>query len=169
MKKSRIIICLLVLSLIVGGCGSNNKVISNGKTVDTSKMVHEHCVRGATAGEGIDVSLSYDLYYTGDILNIVSSEEKVISTNQDSLTLYEDAYRKINENYVGIEYYDMDLTRGDDYVSSVVTINYDKVDIPLLISIEGEENNVFENGQAKVSKWKELADKVGTKCEVVED
>ena len=43
-------------------------------------------------------------------------------------------------------------------------INYDKVDINKIISIEGDKDNIFEDGQAKVKKWKKLAKKVGTEC-----
>ena len=48
-------------------------------------------------------------------------------------------------------------------------INYDKVDVRKILSIEGEKDNIFENNKAKVEKWKSLAKKFGTKCEEVEE
>ena len=86
MKK--IIIILLVLSLLlITGCEKEketNKVISNGKTINTSKMEHKHCTRKAQMTGG-DVKLNYDLYYTGDVLNILKAEEQVISSSAEIL------------------------------------------------------------------------------------
>ena len=107
------------------------------------------------------------MYYTGEILNILKSEEKVISSDQDVLTTYENAYKKIHTNYAGLDYYDTEVVRGDTTVTSTITINYDKIDIDKLLAIEGEEDNIIENGEAKVDKWLTLAKKFGTKCEDV--
>ena len=172
MKKNKInyIILLLIGILFITGCtSSKNQVISNGEKVTTKEMVHKHCTRQGNGTSGVDVSLNYDIYYTGDILNILVSEEKVTASNQDSLTQYEDAYKKIHENYKGLEYYDTKVERTDDSVTSSITINYDKIDIEKLLEIEGEEDNIIENKQAKVTKWLELAKKFGTKCKEVED
>ena len=130
---------------------------------------HKKCSRTGNAGSGIDVSLNYDLYYTGDILNILHSEEKVVATNESDLDTYEEAYKKIYKNYEGLKYYDAKVERGDTSVTSDLTINYDKIDIDALLSIEGEDDNIIENGKAKVDKWITLAKKFGTKCEDVDD
>ena len=50
-----------------------------------------------------------------------------------------------------------------------MVINYDKVDIARLLEIEGSEDNIIEDGVAKVDKWLTLAKRFGTKCELVED
>ena len=44
-----------------------------------------------------------------------------------------------------------------------------EIDIDKLIDIEGEKDNIFENKVAKVDKWLELAKRLGTKCELVEE
>ena len=148
---------------------TNNTVEVNGEKVDTSKMIHEHCTRAGSAGSGIDVNLSYEIYYTGEILNIIESTERVETTQANTLDLYENAYKSIHKNYEGLDYYDAEVERTNNSVTSHITINYDKIDIGKLISIEGEDDNVFENKIPKVEKWKELAKKVGTKCSKVEE
>ena len=174
MKKSKYIILILFLFFVVG-CGnntsstSNNKPVrSNGGVVNTSKMAHKHCTRSATAGDGVSVDLQYDLYYTGDILNILVSTEKVITASDETLTTYEEAYKKIYKNYEGLKYYDTSVVSGDTTVTSNITINYDKLDINKLLEIEGKDDNIIENGKAKVDKWISLAKKFGTKCEEVD-
>lgn len=156
------VICLVFLT----GCNSNdNKVISNGEKVNTKKMQTMHCTRKASASNGIEVELEYELYYKGEDLNILHSVEKVMSANDESLDLYEDAYKKIHANYEGLEYYDAKVERGDTTVVSDITINYEKIDIDKLLEIEGEEDNIIENGKAKLDKWLSLAKKFGTECE----
>ena len=168
MKKSKLIIIIGITLLCLVGCDSSStkkdKVISNGNEVNTNEMKHKHCTRQATAGSGIEVSLNYDLYYKGDILNILHSEEKVASASSESLDTYEEAYKKIHKNYEGLEYYDAVVDRQETTVTSSVTINYEKININALLAIEGEEDNIIENGKAKVSKWLELAKKFGTTC-----
>lgn len=168
----RIINLLLVLvisTFLLTGCSSDeSKVESGGEKINTSNMEHKHCTREATAGDGIDVELSYDLYYTGENLNILKSIEKVTSEKSTYLDTYEDAYKKIQSNYDGLKYYDAKVERKANSVTSDITINYDKIDIKRLLEIEGEEDNIIENGKAKVDTWLAFAKKFGTKCEDVE-
>ena len=147
--------------------GNSEVVTSAGEDVNVASMQHKHCTRSGSIDTGSEVSLNYDLYYTGEALNILKSEEKVISSDQDVLTTYENAYKKIHANYAGLDYYDTEVVRGDTTVTSTITINYDKIDIDKLLAIEGEEDNIIENGEAKVDKWLTLAKKFGTKCEDV--
>ena len=169
MKKYSVIILFLAFVLLVTGCEKKNTIESGGEKVSVSGMEHKHCTRGAVADADIDVSLEYDIYYKGENIQILHAVEKVITSDEDSLTTYEDAYKKIYDNYKGLKYYDAKVVRGDTTVTSDVTINYAKIDIEKLIAIEGEEDNVFENGEAKLQKWLALADKFGTKCEDVSD
>lgn len=169
MKKSSLLILILVCLLAITGCEKKEVVTtSDGEEINVTKMHHQHCTRTGTANDA-EVNLNYDIYFTGDILNVLKSEEQVISSNPDVLTTYEDAYKKIHSNYDGLDYYDASVVRGDTAVTSTITIDYDKIDINDLLAIEGEEDNIIENGQAKVDKWLELAKKFGTKCTDVND
>lgn len=131
------------------------------------KQVHEHCTRAGSL-DGGEVDLQYDIYYTGDRLNMTISNEKIISDNSSILNQYEDSYNDINKHYEGIKYYENKVTRNSNSVLSYTKIDYDHVDINRIIELEGEEDNIFENGRASVKKWKDFTKKVGTKCEVVE-
>lgn len=172
MKKISILILLSSL-LLITGCEDKEKepVISGGEEVDTSKMIHEHCTRAASGGTGVDVSLNYDIYYTGDDLNLLKSEEKVTSSNNETLTTYEEAYNKIKTSYEGLDYYDQEVIRGDTSVTNSITINYDKIDMDKLVAIEGstidisgDTFEIYKDGKASASVWKKMAKKVGTTC-----
>ncbi len=169
MKKSSLLVILVLSLVLLTGCNDEEKVVSNGEKVNTSKMQVMHCSREASAGTGIDVELKYDLYYNGEDLNILHSMEKVISNTSSNLDTYEEAYKKIHANYDGLEYYDAKVERTEDSVTSDITINYEKIDINKLLKIEGEEDNIIKNGKAKVDEWLTLAKKFGTKCEEEEE
>ena len=166
MKNKALI--FLVLLLLVTGCSKGEKIKISGEKINTGEMGHKHCVRAASAEDGVDVDLGYDIYYTDDVLNIVQATEKITSEDAAALDKYETAYKGIHEHYKGLEYYDTSVERTDNSVTSTININYDKINIDDLIAIEGEEDNIFENKVPKLSKWLELAKKVGATCEEVE-
>ena len=168
MKKKISLLLLIVLSLfIIVGCDNEddeNLIVSNNEKVDVSEMEHQHCTRAANAGEGIEVRLDYDIYYKGDSLLLLKSVEKVITDDKTSLDTYENAYNSIKKYYEGLDYYDHKVVRNSNSVTNSITINYEKIDIDALVAIEGEEDNIIEDGVAKVSKWRELGKKFGVVC-----
>ena len=88
----------------------------------------------------------------------------VKTSNQDDLDIYEDAYNNINKNYDGLKYYDSEVIRTKDSVSRDTIINYDKIDIDELLAIEGKDDNIIEDGKAKLNIWLDFASKFGTTC-----
>lgn len=168
MKKSSILLIIILTLFLTTGCNKKSITISNEK-VNTNNMEHKHCTRAASQEEGMTTNLEYDIYYTNDILNVLESTEKVISNNSETLDEYEKAYNNINSYYTDLKYYDSKVERTDNSVSRRTSINYDKIDIDELISIEGADDNIVENGQAKVKLWLDLAKKFGAKCEVVDE
>ncbi|MBQ6323672.1 MAG: DUF1307 domain-containing protein [Bacilli bacterium] len=165
--KNKVLIALVILFLVCG-CSSKEKVEISGEKINTNKMGHKHCVRNATAGSGVTADLEYEVYYTGDTLNLLQATEKVLSTSNETLDKYENAYRSIHEHYKGLDNYEAEVVRTETTVTSTVNINYDKIDIDELIAIEGAEDNIFDDKVPKLSKWLELAKKVGATCEEVE-
>ena len=131
-------------------------------------MQQKQCSRQGSV-QGGTANLNYEIFYTDDKINLLRSEEQVVSNDQNVLKTYEDAYRGIHKHYEGLQYYDTEVVVGENSVTSVITINYDKINIKQLLAIEGEEDNIIENGTAKLSKWLELSKKFGTKCEDVEE
>ena len=169
MKKRKIfgILIILLSVFLLTGCEQTEvkekELEVDGETIDTKDMVHEYCTRTGTL-DGGSAEATYDIYYTGEVLNVLRAEEKVISSSDTVLDEYESAFEAISAHYDGLEYYDSEVIRGDTTVRMVTIINYDKIDIEELISIEGADDNIVEDGIAKVDKWKELSKKVGVTC-----
>lgn len=176
MKKISKIILLMIISLfITTGCDEststpqkNDVIISDGEKVDTTSMKHKHCTREADAGTNTEMVLEYDLYYTGEILNLLISHEELITNDQEMLQKYETAYKQIAVHYEGLDYYEQTVTKTSTSVTNEIKINYDKIDIQRLLDIEGEEDNIIEDGKAKVDLYLALLKRFGGKCEDVE-
>lgn len=160
MKKGIIFIFIIVI-LLTSGCTKNENEVSN------QKLVHEHCTRLATAKEGINVNLSYEIYYKGEVLTKLEATEEVETADVEVQNQYENAYKSIHSNYEGLKYYNTSVTKKDNKITSKIIIDYEKIDVDKLIEIEGEEDNIFENKIPKVDKWKSLAKSIGTTCEKV--
>ena len=122
------------------------------------------CTREGNIDDG-EVKLTYDLYYEGEDLILLHATEEVITEDSSVLDEYENAYKSIRENYLGLNYYDTAVVRTNDSVTNDTIINYGKIDINKLLEIEGEEDNIIVNGKAKVDSWLELAEQFGTECE----
>ena len=170
--KFRKVLLLLFIIVLVSGCSSKleevptenfeNIVSSEVNVGGTGKLT---CTRDAVAGEGIDVDLRYMINYKNGYIQELHAIEKVTSNDQNSLDEYENAYKKISSYYEGLKYYDTSVIRDSNSVTNNTVINYEKIDMDKLLEIEGEEDNVIENGKVKLSTWLGFASKLGTTCE----
>ena len=172
MKMKKVLVLLLIIVFLVSVTACDKKEekssgkSSSGATVRDG-IIHEHCTRTGKVDENSSAEMSYEVYYTGEVLNRIESTERVTSTTESVLDEYENAYKTIHSYYKDIKYYDTNIIRTNSSVASKISIDYDKIDLKKLIELEGEEDNIFENGKPMISKYKDLAKKLGVKCEVV--
>lgn len=155
MKKILRSSIVLVMVLLLAGCGSNRSVSSDGV---------KKCTRTGTVTNG-STEMNYEVYYKGEYVVLLHSTEKIISDSSSVLDTYEEAYKSIFKQYEGLEYYDNKVTRSNNSVTNEITINYEKIDMGKLLDIEGEEDNVIENGKVKLDTWLSFAKKYGVTCE----
>ena len=146
---------VLVMVLLLAGCGSNSSVSSDGV---------KKCTRTGTVTNG-STEMNYEVYYKGEYVVLLHSTEKIISDSSSVLDTYEEAYKNIFKQYEGLKYYDNKITRNSNSVTNETTINYEKIDMGKLLDIEGEEDNVIENGKVKLDTWLSFAKKYGVTCE----
>ncbi len=171
MKKISLLV-LLICFLLFAGCGEqeivNDEVTSNNQSIDDvedlqSKVGTLKCTRSATANNA-EPFFNYTLDYKDDEILRIDSIEGIKSSDSAILDEYEKAYKDISSHYEGLKYYDVHVIRETDKVTWNSVINYEKVDIDALVNLEGETDNIFEDGKAKLSLWLDLAKKVGTTC-----
>lgn len=175
MKKSKLVILFILCLILATGCNDKEETSSTSSVTSkdgeitsiediTSTTGELSCTREGSASDGITPSFNYYIKYENDNIIELHSVEMITSTNQDSLDEYETAYQNINNYYKGLKYYDTEVVRTDNSVTRDTVINYDKIDIKKLLDIEGEEDNIIENGKAKLSIWLEFASQFGTTC-----
>ena len=181
-KKISLLLVVLICCLFLCGCSVEKRENTSttdvtGTTTVKKTIVSEDfdmngtgklkCRTEASAGEGIDVDLNYEINYKkGNILNL-KSIQKIISNDSASLDLYETSYANIAKGYKSLKYYDTNIVRDSNSVTYTIYIDYDKIDVDGLLSIEGAEDNIIKRGKAKLSLWLDLAGKMGTLCEEV--
>ena len=143
----------------------------NSKIIDGNNSGTLYCARGGVAQGDLTVTMKYIVNYVGDNITTYNSIEGVQiedgkdnDSNQTYLREYYDAYDSIKNTYSGIDNYDVNLNHDGNMVTFEISIDYNKVDIDKIIKIEGEEDNIFVDGKASVSKWIDLASSVGTVC-----
>ena len=179
-KRNRLFIILLLLSFLLVGCGKKNDVevvnTSNTKTTyseDPSSNINVNgsgtleCEREANAIDGLKANFRMVVTYKNGNIIVLHTIDTVTGDDQDALTEYEDAYKKISEQYKDIKYYDTNITRDDNSVIFDINVNYEKVDIDKVIEIEGNDAKMFKNGKAKLKPWLTYAKKFGTTCKGV--
>jgi len=153
MKYIKIIVVIFLLCLVTA-CSSN---------IQKSGVVL--CERsGEISNSDATTKLNYEVYYTGIYVTKIHSIEKIYSTDKNLLDTYQNAYESIFKAYENLEHYDNIITRDDISVTSDTTINYKNIDIKGLLEIEGEEDNVIEDGKVKLNTWINFAKKYGATC-----
>ena len=168
-------ILLIAFCLLVTGCNEPNKdslnkdIKSNGEQVDLSKTQHKICKGSGHIDNNSQANMTYDIYYKNNVIYLLRSNQQIISTSEETLNTYEESFKGISEHYKGLEYYDTEIVKNETSVDYTITINYEKIDIDKLLDIEGEEDNIVENGKAKLDKWLTLSQQFGVKCEEAED
>ncbi len=175
-KRNSLIVLFICLFFLVG-CKNDVEIVntSNQKgerstnayqNINVKGSGNLKCSRQANAMSGLSADLNYYVSYTKGIINTLHSVEKVSGDNQDALDEYEEAYKKLKDNYKDIKYYDFTVTRDEKSVTNDIVINYDKVNIKKVIEVEGSE--IYDNkNRPTLKKWLKLGEKSGLTCEGV--
>ena len=111
------------------------------------------------------ISAEYQAKYKNRIVTRVKTVEKITLSTKEEVEAYKETLQEIYKPYNEIKYYENNISIKDTTLNSVTTINYEKVDIEVLL----QKNKYFEtiiNKQNKVSvtKLKKLYEENGAKC-----
>lgn len=167
MKTSRKIFTALLIVLFLTAC---NKEVESGTKVDSKIDTTKSngtliCSRDATAQNNAQAKFYYEVNYRkGNIVKLHTSE-KVLTTDENTLDTYENAYRKISQVFKNLNYYSTKVIREENSVEYTSTIQYDKVDMEKLKQLENSEDSIIKDGKIKVKDWLEFAEQFGTVCE----
>ena len=152
MKKKFLLAILLVMTLLVTGCGSKEE----------SKILT--CTRNATVTAGVKMELVYKATYKGDYVEMIETEEKVISDTESVLETYKASIEAMYSPYKGVEHYNYSVDVSGDTLTSKTKIDYSKIDTDKLIEIDSANATLIKDGKIKVDDVRLMYEKVGATC-----
>lgn len=138
MKKSFLLVSLLVMTLLVTGCSSDRET----KTLT--------CTRNATVADGVRMELLYNATYTGSYVDLIETEEKIISDNKSVLETYKNTIESMYSAYKDVEHYYYDVTISGDTLTSITKIDYSKIDTNKMIEIDSSNASLIKNGKVRI-------------------
>lgn len=154
MKKILSLLLITVGVFTLAGCES--------KSNESEKTLT--CTNNTTITDGVEADLRYEVNYKGDYVTTVKSTEKVISNNQSYLEAYKTQVESIYSPYKGVEHYNYDVTVKDDTMTSVVTIDYSKIDTDKLIEIDSNNSSLIKDGKVKLADIQAIYESIGATC-----
>lgn len=156
MKKSFLLVILLIMTLLVTGCDS-------GSDNETKTLT---CTRNVTVAEGVRMELVYNATYTGDYVDVVETEEKVISDSEEVLEIYQTSIETMYSPYKDLEHYYYNVTISGDTLTSTTKIDYSKIDTDKMIEIDSANAALIKNGKVKISDLRSMYESstVGAIC-----
>lgn len=152
MKKRALIIIsfFLVCTMFLTGCG----------TEETKKMV---CTR-VIDQNGIKMDLRYEATYTGDVVSLLESTEKVISSDTAVLEQYQTLLKQSYAPYDNVKYYNIDITIDGDTLTSHVVVNADKIDVDEITKIDSANGNYYTDGKMMIANVERAFTSLGATC-----
>lgn len=179
MKKKKIniniLLSIIITCIFLTGCSSDKtpndiNTSSEEKIKSTADLTENKgtlkCTREGTIENGT-AAFSYEITHKNGNILVLHSKEGVTSDDKEILDVYKNAYENINKHYEELKYYDTTVKTTDNSVTRDTTINYDKIDLDALLDLEGAEDNIIKDGNAKLDLWLKLATKFGTTCKEV--
>ena len=141
----------LFFLLFITGCGTTEE-----KTMTCTRTMNKN---------GIKTNLTYKVIYQNNYVNKVHSEEVVETEASEILESYKKQVENMYSAYKEIKYYNCDIKIKDNRLTSIVDIDYSKIDTKKLIEIDSANGNIIKNGKIKVQDIKSLYEQLGTTCE----
>ena len=157
MKKRYLFLAIVMVGVfLITGCSSKSKdIVNNGNVMTCTRSVNKN---------GMKTSLNYKVYYEGDDVTRIKSEESIQMENNQSLKGYKEQIEKVYEPYKNVKFYNYNIAIRGNKLISKVDINYSKIDTNKLIEIDKANSQLITDGKIKVSSVKSLYEKLGATC-----
>lgn len=157
MKKRYLFLAIAMVGVfLITGCSSKSKdIVNNGNVMTCTRSVNKN---------GMKTSLNYKVYYEGDDVTRIKSEESIQMENNQSLKGYKEQIEKVYEPYKNVKFYNYNIAIRGNKLISKVDINYSKIDTNKLIEIDKANSQIITDGKIKVSSVKSLYEKLGATC-----
>lgn len=175
MKKNKLLIILFALMLVITGCSTKEedttKIEDKTSTKTEDKIdSNETKILTCTATKTDEVSTIeavYKVVYRGEYVDLIETEEKVTSDNEQVLNYYKETTEGVYLPFKDLEHYDYNVVLKDNQVISTTKIDYSKIDTNKMIEINSAMKTIIKDGKVKVSDVRSLYEsaQIGAVCE----
>ena len=152
MKKRILYVILFIMMLGITGCNTKEEM----KTLT--------CTRNVTVAEGTRMELWYQVTYTGHFVEVIETEEKIISDNMSFLETSRSNVEKLYSPYKNVEHYDYDVQISGDTLTSKTRIDYSQIDTNQMLEIDSANEALIHDGKVKINDIKLMYESLGATC-----
>ena len=145
MKKLLFIFCCI---FILPGCGRKRLL---------------YCDASAEL-EDYSIDLSYQIEHDGKYVSRILSTEKVFSEDEYLLMSFQDMINEDQDIYKGLKHYKHSTNISDGVLTSIVDINYKKINTTKMINLDSNNENLIKNGKVSIDDIKLYYEDLGTTC-----
>ena len=110
------------------------------------------------------MDLRYEATYTGDVVSLLESTEKVISSDTAVLEQYQTLLKQSYAPYDNVKYYNVDITIDGDTLTSHVVVNADKIDVDEITKIDSANGNYYTDGKMMIANVERAFTSLGATC-----
>lgn len=165
MRKRWIIIILITVAL-VSGCSSKKESVEK---IEIPKPKIEEksfrCTLNKTMEDTTTLDATYLVFYKGEDVTRLNTEEIMTSNNSTTLELYEKQLENLYQTYRNIDYYDNEIRIEGNKLYSVTKIDYEKIDMNKFLEINEQMKSLIDDGKLKVLTLKAMYQTLGITCQ----
>lgn len=111
------------------------------------------------------ITAEYQAKYKNRLVTRVKTVEKITLSTKEEAETYKETLQEIYKPYNEVEYYENNISIKDTTLNSVTTINYEKVDMEVLLQKNKYFKTIINNkNKVSVTKLKKLYEDNGAKC-----
>lgn len=105
---------------------------------------------------------TYTAYFKFWKVNKIVTEEVITSKNKKILEIFEQQEKDINKEFEILDFYERNINLEGKHLTSVTTIDYDRIDYKKMASIGNKVTN--KEKSLKVGATKKMYEESGAKC-----
>lgn len=111
------------------------------------------------------ITAEYQAKYKNRLVTRVKTVEKITLSTKEEVETYKETLQEIYKPYNEVEYYENNISIKDTTLNSITTINYEKVDMKVLLQKNKYFKTIVNNkNKVPVTKLKKLYEDNGAKC-----
>ncbi len=146
MKK---LLGLLVLPLLLVGCGESEKTMTCTRTENQ---------------DGMNLGFEYIVTYQDETVLRVDSKETIDYADPEVLTLLKEQVEIIYSPYDNLEHYTYEVGIDGNVLTSKASINYELIDTEKLIKIDSNNEQIIKDGKVSISDIEAVYTALGASC-----